>query len=48
LLTQVGDARVKDAASAKKVLGKASPKQPLRVRIVREGHGLFLIIPARQ
>jgi serine protease Do len=48
LLMQVGGSHVKDAASAKQALAKTDTKKPMRVRVLREGRGLFLIIPPRK
>jgi len=44
LLKQIGNTPVKNAKEAEQAFAKASTKQPLRLRIVREGHGLFVLL----
>jgi serine protease Do len=48
LITQVGNTHVASAEQAKQALSKAPANRPLPLRIVREGRGLFLIVPARK
>jgi serine protease Do len=45
VIEQVGSQQVSSAAQAGALLGKADPKAPLRLRVVREGRGLFLVVP---
>jgi serine protease Do len=44
LLKQIGNTPVKNAKEAEQAFAKASTKQPLRLRIVREGHGMFVLL----
>jgi serine protease Do len=44
LITQIGRAEIKTLKDAERVLGSADAKTPLRLRVVREGHGLFVIL----
>jgi serine protease Do len=44
VIVQIGEDPVKTAADAAKLLGKVEGK-PVRLRVVREGHGMFLILP---
>jgi serine protease Do len=46
LLVAVGDARVKGAAQARKALTAVRAGQSVRLRIEREGRGLFIILTA--
>jgi serine protease Do len=46
VIDQVGTARVTSAGEASAALGKADPKAPLRLRVVRKGRGLFVMVPA--
>ena len=49
LVTQIGKTEIKSVKDAERVLGSADAKTPLRLRVVREGHGLFVILkPAGQ
>jgi serine protease Do len=48
VLLQVGEGQVRDAAAAKQLLAKTDAKRPLRVRILRDGRGVFLVIPPRK
>ncbi|MDH5674265.1 MAG: Do family serine endopeptidase [Myxococcales bacterium] len=45
VLLQVQNQKVDSAASASKLLAKANAKKTLRLRVLREGRGLFLIMP---
>jgi serine protease Do len=45
LISQVGSTQVKNANEAQHAISAADPSKPLRLRIVREGHGLFVILP---
>jgi serine protease Do len=44
LLKQIGNTSVKNAKEAEAAFAKAGTKQPLRLRIVRDGHGMFVLI----
>ena len=46
VINQVGNTEVNSAAQANAALAKADLKQPLRLRIIRQGHGLYVILPA--
>ena len=48
LLKQVGNAPVKNAKEAEAAFAKAGPTQPLRLRIEREGHGMFILLTPGQ
>jgi len=49
VLVDVGDDEVANAAEARKSFEKAPVDAPLRVRILRQGHGLFLVLrPPRE
>ena len=45
LITQVGNQPVKDASDAQRLISQAHGDKPLRVRIMREGRGLFVVLP---
>jgi len=47
LIDEVGGEDVKNAADTSARLGKANPGAPLRLRVVREGRGRFVIVPPR-
>jgi serine protease Do len=44
LITQVGSDAVKSAADAQRLINRAGANATLRLRIQREGHGLFVIL----
>jgi serine protease Do len=44
LLTQIGKDVVKNAKEAEKAFTKYNAAQPLRLRIVREGHGMYVLL----
>jgi serine protease Do len=44
VIVQVGEQPVKSAADAAKALAKSESK-PVRLRLLREGHGMFVILP---
>jgi serine protease Do len=44
VIVQIGEQRVKNAADAGKLLAQNASK-PVRLRILREGHGMFVILP---
>lgn len=44
VITQIGSENVADAAEAQRAAQKADAKQPLRLRVVREGRGSFLLV----
>jgi len=46
LLVSVGGTEVSSAQEAQEALSKAPEGEALRVRILRQGHGLFLVLPA--
>jgi serine protease Do len=48
LLVAVGTSTVGNAADASRLIGQAKPNAPLRLRVLREGRGLFLILPPSQ
>jgi S1-C subfamily serine protease len=45
VIAQVGSDEVKTARDAERLIGHADPAKALRLRIVREGHGVFVILP---
>jgi serine protease Do len=45
VLVQVGSEPIKNAKDAERAIGKSDAKQSLRLRIVREGHGMFVLVP---
>jgi serine protease Do len=45
VIAQVGSDEVKDANDAQRLLGHAESSKPLRLRLIREGHGMFVILP---
>jgi serine protease Do len=45
VITQVGDDAVTNASDASRLIGKVDANKPVRLRLVREGHGLFVILP---
>jgi serine protease Do len=45
VITGVGSSDVKDVKDAERLIGHADSGKPLRLRIVREGHGMFVILP---
>ena len=47
VILEVGAAKVSSPADAQGKIGAAPKDKPLRLRIVREGHGIFVIVPAR-
>jgi serine protease Do len=47
LIDQVGGEDVKNAADTSARLGKADSGAPLRLRVVREGRGRFVMVPPR-
>ncbi len=47
VILEVGAAKVSSPADAQGKLGAAPKDKPLRLRIMREGHGMFVIVPAR-
>jgi serine protease Do len=48
LLKQIGNTAVKNAKEAEQAFTKASKSQPLRLRIEREGHGMYVLLPPTQ
>jgi serine protease Do len=49
VITQVEDTTVKNSAEAAQAIGKAGPSKPVRLRVIREGRGLFVILgPAKK
>jgi serine protease Do len=45
VIVQIGDQVVKNASDTARLLNRANPAAPLRLRVVREGRGLFVILP---
>jgi serine protease Do len=45
LITQVGKEEVKNANEVQRALGSADASKPVRLRVVRQGHGMFVILP---
>ncbi len=45
VIAQVGGDEVKDARDAARLMGRADASKPLRLRVIREGHGMFVILP---
>ena len=44
VLMQIGKDVVKNAKEAERAFAKNNPAQPLRLRIVREGHGMYVLL----
>ena len=44
LLTQIGKDVVKNAKEAERAFAKNNTAQPLRLRVVREGHGMYVLL----
>jgi serine protease Do len=45
LITQVGKEEVKNANEVQRAISAADASKPLRLRVVRQGHGMFVILP---
>jgi serine protease Do len=45
VIAQVGSDEVKNASDAQRLIGHADAGKPLRLRVIREGHGMFVILP---
>ena len=48
VINQIDTSEVASAAQAKSLLSKTDPKQPLRLRIIREGHGLYVMLSSKK
>jgi serine protease Do len=46
VIAQVGSDEIKTASDAQRSIGHADPAKPLRLRVIHEGHGMFVILPA--
>src|SRR5262249_21779456 len=45
VIAQVGNEEVKTAKDAQRLIGGADASKPLRLRVIREGHGSFVLLP---